>query len=116
MNRFQRHFLLFIIVLLLIGQTIHAQTVYVTKTGKKYHTTNCRYLRQSKIETTLAEAIASGYTACSVCDPPTKVSSNTPSPSNSIRKAVSQQCGATTKAGNRCKRMTTNANGQCWQH
>ena len=26
------------------------------------------------------------------------------------------QCSGTTRAGNRCKRMTTNASGRCYQH
>lgn len=26
------------------------------------------------------------------------------------------QCSATTKKGSRCKRMTTNCSGRCWQH
>lgn len=46
------------------------QTVYITKTGKKYHTATCRYLNRSKIGTSLTEAKANGYTACSVCKPP----------------------------------------------
>jgi hypothetical protein len=46
------------------------QTVYVTKTGKKYHTANCRYLSKSKIPMSLKDAKASGYTPCSVCRPP----------------------------------------------
>jgi competence protein ComEC len=46
------------------------QTVYITKTGKKYHRANCRYLSRSKIPTSLKDARASGYTACSVCRPP----------------------------------------------
>ena len=46
------------------------QTVYITKTGKKYHRDGCRYLSQSKIPTTLKDAKANGYTACSVCRPP----------------------------------------------
>lgn len=43
--------------------------VYVTKTGKKYHKSDCSYLRQSKIKTTLKAAIADGFTACSRCKP-----------------------------------------------
>ena len=46
------------------------QTVYVTRTGKKYHRANCRYLSQSKIASTLKDARARGYSACSVCKPP----------------------------------------------
>lgn len=46
------------------------QTVYITKTGKKYHRAGCRYLSQSKIASSLKDAKANGYTACSVCKPP----------------------------------------------
>ena len=46
------------------------QVVYITKTGKKYHRANCRYLSRSKIGTTLKDAKGNGYTACSVCSPP----------------------------------------------
>lgn len=44
-------------------------TVYVTRTGEKYHRSGCRYLRQSKIAIDRSDAIAQGYTPCSVCDP-----------------------------------------------
>ena len=46
------------------------QTVYITKTGKKYHRDGCRYLSHSKIPISLKDAKANGYTACSVCRPP----------------------------------------------
>jgi micrococcal nuclease len=46
------------------------QTVYITKTGKKYHRATCRYLSRSKISTSLKEAKANGYGPCSVCNPP----------------------------------------------
>ncbi len=45
-------------------------TVYVTKSGEKYHRDGCQYLRKSKIETTLSSAKARGYTPCSKCNPP----------------------------------------------
>ena len=45
-------------------------TVYVTKTGEKYHRGTCRYLRQSKIAIPLSEAKRL-YDPCSVCRPPT---------------------------------------------
>lgn len=46
-------------------------TVYITRTGEKYHVYGCRYLRQSRIPTSLSSAKSNGYTPCSVCDPPT---------------------------------------------
>lgn len=45
-------------------------TVYVTKTGGKYHTGGCRYLKKSKIAISLEDAQAQGYGPCSVCHPP----------------------------------------------
>ena len=48
------------------GSTI----VYITRTGSKYHKGTCSYLRQSKIEITLSDAVDRGYTPCSRCKPP----------------------------------------------
>jgi hypothetical protein len=44
-------------------------TVYVTKTGAKYHRAGCSYLRRSAIATTL-QAAKARYTPCSRCHPP----------------------------------------------
>ena len=48
------------IVLLLISiafvSNTYGQNVYVTKTGEKYHTEPCRYLKYSKKEITLQKA------------------------------------------------------------
>jgi hypothetical protein len=46
------------------------QTVYVTRTGKRYHRDGCRYLSQSRIPISLKDAKAKGYTTCKVCRPP----------------------------------------------
>lgn len=45
-------------------------TVYITKTGSKYHREGCRYLTKSCIPISLEDAKARGYTPCSVCGPP----------------------------------------------
>ncbi len=45
-------------------------TVYVTKTGKKYHVAGCKYLSKSQIPITLGDAKSEGYDPCSVCHPP----------------------------------------------
>jgi len=45
-------------------------TVYVTRTGEKYHRDGCRYLSRSKIAVSLKEAVARGFGPCSVCKPP----------------------------------------------
>ena len=45
-------------------------TVYITRTGKKYHSAGCQYLRKSKIPVKLSDAKARGYGPCSKCGPP----------------------------------------------
>ncbi len=42
-------------------------TVYVTRTGTKYHLPNCETLRSSKTPISLQDAKQRGYTACSRC-------------------------------------------------
>jgi len=49
------------------SSTSNSQTVYITKTGSKYHNAGCQYLRQSKIAISLDDAKAQGYSACSKC-------------------------------------------------
>ena len=48
------------------GDTI----VYKTRTGEKYHSDGCQYLRQSCYEITLAKAVDAGLSPCSKCHPP----------------------------------------------
>jgi hypothetical protein len=85
-EKIMRRLLTFVFSLLLLGapvapavaqtptnqqqQQTKEQTVYITRTGKKYHTANCRYLSHSKIPVSLKDAQANGYTRCSVCHPP----------------------------------------------
>ena len=51
------------------SQQLEDVTVYVTRTGKKYHLGSCSSLRRSKIPISLAEA-KQQYDACSRCNPP----------------------------------------------
>lgn len=44
-------------------------TVYITKTGSKFHGSSCSYLKNSKISININTAKAKGYTACSRCNP-----------------------------------------------
>jgi len=109
-----------------------AQTVYVTRTGAKYHKDGCRYLRQSQIEMQLKDAIAEGYAACKVCKPPTAIkssssenqSSTSSSNTTEVKKQSSEpksystsgRCQATTKKGTQCKRKAAAGSNYCWQH
>lgn len=44
-------------------------TVYITRTGSKYHSAGCRYLSRSCIPINLSDAKDNKYTPCSVCNP-----------------------------------------------
>jgi hypothetical protein len=52
-------------------------TVYITKTGEKYHTSTCRYLSKSKIPIELKDALEQGYEPCKVCKPSVKYEEKT---------------------------------------
>jgi len=123
------------IIILVWSFNLHAQTVYITKTGTKYHVSGCRYLSQSKISISLSEANDRGYTPCSVCKPPLKSGVKNPTQkteanqllNNSADKSSQkqqvnaptqerQQCAAMTQAGTRCKRLAAVGSKYCWQH
>lgn len=110
-----------LILLCLFTCSILSQTVYVTKTGEKYHRKECQYLRNSSRSIDLKDAVAVGYEPCKVCKPQTGNSrSSTFQQNNNTKKssavARSVQCSGITKKGTRCKRMTTNSSGRCYQH
>lgn len=44
-------------------------TVYITKSGEKYHKAGYRYPSKSQINTTKKEAVKNGYGVCKVCKP-----------------------------------------------
>jgi hypothetical protein len=61
-------------LLVLVAGTLFAAsadtTVYITKTGEKYHISSCASLRKSKIAISLGDAVARGYGRCQRCRPP----------------------------------------------
>ena len=48
---------------------VQTDTVYVTKTGKKYHQAGCKSLSSSAIPMSLEDAKTAGYEPCSICNP-----------------------------------------------
>ena len=114
--------LLLSVFLMCISVLCLSQTVYITKTGKKYHQERCSYLKLSSIPIELSEAINRGLGACSVCAPaqePNKPNQkpNSPSAPKEIPKQTPQsnRCTAITKSGSQCSRVPR-SNGLCWQH
>lgn len=115
--------LLLFILLITYGANLTAQSVYTTKTGEKYHKSDCHYLKNSKKEYSLKKVQSLGYSACSVCKPTannTKVTKqtlyNSTTTTTTNTKATSTQCTGKTQSGRRCKRKTKNASGRCYQH
>ncbi|MFP4846085.1 hypothetical protein [Winogradskyella sp. PE311] len=119
--------LIFFILATAFSSNVIAQTVYTTKTGEKYHKSNCRYLKYSKKGITIKKAKALGYLACKVCKPTAEnIKGNSNTDHNAIipksinktspKKTTATQCTGKTKVGKRCKRRTKNANGRCYQH
>lgn len=119
--------LLLITLTFLYGGILHAQTVYKTPSGKKYHTGVCRTVKNVSEKMTRAQAISAGLTPCSICEPDKQVSQQPLKNSNykdlgikpgeakgELKEAV--QCKGTTKEGKRCSHRTKNVNGYCFQH
>lgn len=113
---------------LLLEVQLQAQTVYVTKTGGKYHKESCRYSKTGW-SSGLAAAKKKGLTACLVCKPsstetgeskPLPLSSGSsktePTKETKSIQTYSSQCRATTKAGIRCSRKSADGSSYCWQH
>jgi methylphosphotriester-DNA--protein-cysteine methyltransferase len=133
-----RAIVFYLVLVACTAPSSEAQTVYITKTGTKYHRASCQYLRKSQFAITMKEAVDRGYQPCSVCEPgslpaekkstqgadPKSADPNTtkqqPTPKKTTpadtQQVKSQQCSAITKAGTRCKRMTTDPSGKCYQH
>jgi micrococcal nuclease len=101
------------------------QTVYVTRTGTKYHRAGCRSLARSQIPIALKNIGSHG--ACSICRPPMLTrgdGAKTPavvqaaprSEPRTTQPARSGQCQATTKKGSQCSRRAQGGSSYCWQH
>jgi hypothetical protein len=121
------HSFLFTAFFLLASQ-LSAQTVFITKTGAKYHKESCRYAKTGWASDLVA-AKKRGLTACLVCKPSStetgeaKPFTLSAGPKNvEARKetkpaqVTSTQCKATTKAGPRCSRKAAAGSSFCWQH
>jgi hypothetical protein len=80
-----------------------SQTVYASEKGEKYHTADCKMSGDAK-DMTLASAKKAGKGACGICKP------------DEHFKDKTAQCKGKTADGTRCKRMTGDKGGKCYQH
>lgn len=110
------HFVLAISFLLAFTD-VDGQTVYTTKTGKKYHKQGCYHLK-SKVAMQQKDAISKGYQPCGTCKPNAEKGVNRLTEQKQERPSIetnSTRCQAITKAGSQCKRQGK-YDGYCYQH
>ena len=88
-------------------------TVYITKTGARYHLDGCRHLH-SRIPVSLALAVKQGYTPCKVCRPGT-VTREAAKPQASKPDEKADSCKALFRDGSRCK-DPVEKRGYCDRH
>jgi endonuclease YncB( thermonuclease family) len=89
-------------------------TVYVTKTGRKYHYANCRLLSANKMALPLSKARMK-YGPCRLCAV-SAAKADEKNPRLQREKIAASRCAANTKSGARCKRQAEPGSKYCWQH
>ncbi|WP_333853388.1 DUF5763 domain-containing protein [Epilithonimonas sp.] len=95
---------------------ITSQTVYFTPSGEKYHTANCRMVKNVSNKTDLSSALEKGLSACKICKPVSALGISSFSTKKTGGTETTVQCKGTTKSGSRCKHRTSIGNGFCFQH
>lgn len=108
---------LILILVVFVNFTLHAQDVYKTPSGAKYHLATCRMVENVSQKLTVAKALSLNLEPCKICKPTT---GNLNFISNVEQKPKGQgsttQCKGMTKKGTRCLHRTIIANGFCFQH
>jgi hypothetical protein len=104
-----------LVLLLLLPLSIKAQTVFKTPSGAKYHLATCRMVKNVSEEISVSKAKELGLQPCKICNPQNIYAAGT-TPHKAQGQNVTVQCKGFTKAGSRCKHMTSIANGYCYQH
>jgi hypothetical protein len=105
-----------VLFLLVIFFSANAQTVYKTPYGAKYHTATCRTVKNVSAAISVSEAVKLGLQPCKICKPETVPGQRVVQGKAQGAKPTTTQCNGKTKAGTRCKHMTSIANGYCFQH
>jgi hypothetical protein len=104
----------FTTLLIVLSISLKAQAVYKTPSGEKYHLASCRMVKNVSEKITVKQAIALGLQPCKICSP--QISDESILANKAKGKYKTVQCKGLTKTGNRCKHMTSIANGYCYQH
>ncbi len=72
-------------------------TVFITKSGKKYHSQNCTYLKGGGISKKLSE-VKDSYSPCSKCNPLSQQATNTTSTTQQKEKSTTTQTSTETNS------------------
>jgi hypothetical protein len=104
-----------LLLLLFLPLSIRAQTVFKTPSGAKYHLASCGMVKNVSEEITVRKAKELGLLPCKICNPQNIYAAGV-TPHKAQGQNTTVQCKGFTKAGSRCKHMTSIANGYCYQH
>lgn len=110
----------FLLIIFITTQfSLNAQNIYKTPSGKKYHLSTCRMVKNvSKQILTKNDISTYNLDPSKICKPP--IQTNLKSGNSRYNKVVgtssSVRCKGQTKSSSRCKHMTKIANGYCYQH
>jgi hypothetical protein len=103
--------------LLFVSGISFGQDIYKTPSGAKYHLATCRMVKNVSEKITIEQARELGLQPCKICQPQNIYSEASAAPNKAKGQAPKTvQCKGITKAGTRCKHMTSIANGYCFQH
>ncbi|WP_430412373.1 DUF5763 domain-containing protein [Kordia sp.] len=111
--------LLSIFFLLAISFQCDAQDVYKTPSGKRYHLSSCRMVKNVSSKLVGLETIrTSKLTPCKICKPPPKhqLKKRFTAENKAVGTSTLVRCKGVTQKGKRCKRNTKLGNGYCFQH
>lgn len=110
-----KHYILPILVFL-VSISSKAQRVFKTPSGAKYHLATCRTVKNVSEEITIGKAMELGLQPCKICQPENIDGLEPVDHKAQGQKKSTLQCKGLTKAGTRCKHMTSIGNGYCFQH
>jgi len=105
-----------LLFILFFSVTLKAQAVFKTPSGAKYHLASCRMVKNVSEEITINQAEKAGLQPCRICHPQTSEALMAPAVHKAQGQSNTTQCRGLTKAGSRCRHMTSIANGFCYQH
>ena len=108
------------LIFVLFSFVAFSQTVYVTKSGARYHTKECNYAKNA---TAIDLKDVGSRTACAICGggitiKKTETDSKVTPKDKTLpkEKTGGGRCQATTKKGKQCKRNAKAGSNYCWQH